>query len=238
MRSKIHTFQTWIHDHPFVVDVLFGVILVICVRLLFSKDECLTLMSHASWQIVFLCVIILFRTPITRVLEELPSFLRRSYYRQGNDIRSPLFDAIPIGGDNEGESDGEVENGDKLKLPEKDTDSSAVERWVLEMLRNEYGVEIRENMSIGVSHYYFDGVMEFGGRIYGIEIQGLADFAPWEVIFTNVQKAFDGFTDEQKRRFTLLVCVGGKIASESKRILRSMGNHQKYTVIFKFYEKS
>lgn len=160
--NKIRALALWLRNNPFIVDVSFGVLLIIIMRYLLPKETCLAFVRHNPWQLVTLCVIVLFRTPIIRILNELPGFIQRSYYRQGADIRTPLPDAIPIEGT---VLDSSLEDGDKLKTSEANKAASILEHRMFEMLREEYGTEIHERMSIGTSHYYFDGVMEYGGRL-------------------------------------------------------------------------
>lgn len=231
MRTKIRAAMLWLHDNPFIVDAFVGVMLLIVMRFLLPKEVCIALIRHDSWKLVVLTLIVLFRTPLVRILDELPGFLRRSYYRHGTDIRAPLPDAISVKGD-ELEA---MEDGDRFVTLETSNATSVLEHNVFKALREEYGVEIHERMSIGSSHYYFDGVMEYGGRLYGIEIKGDVNHVQWERLFGNVQKAYDGFTDDQKRRFTLLVCIGGDVTAQDKAFLRDMFEKQKYTIISKFY---
>ena len=234
MRHRIRLLVLWLHSNPFIVDVIVGIELAIFVRIFFTKGLCLAWFQNNPWQVVVVGVIVLFRTPLIRILEEFPGLLRRSYVRYGSDVRDPLPDAVSVKGFFPNDA---LEDGDKFKSFASGEGTSFQEHRAFQMLREEYGVEIRERMSIGLSHYYFDGVMEYRGMLYGIEVKGVVSNTRFELLFRNVQKAYDGFTEDQKRRFVLLVCMVGGASSQDKAPLRDLVDQQKYPVILKFYPR-
>ena len=234
MRHRIRLIVLWLDCNPFIVDAIVGIELAILVRVFFTKELCLAWFQNNPWQVVVIGVIVLFRTPLIRILGEFPGLLRRSYVRYGSDVRNPLPDAVSVKGIF---PDDALEDGDKFKPSASAEGTNSQEHIAFEMLREEYGVDIRECMSIGLSHYYFDGVMEYRGMLYGIEVKGAAAHIRWEMLFRNVQKAYAGFTENQKRRFVLLICLVGGASPDDIASLRDMIEQQKYPVILKFYPR-
>lgn len=202
-----------------------------------------TLIKYATWPILVAVVVRCYRSPLRKLLDELPKFMGRSYYRHGGeDIRPAQKETKSIGWDDESKEclhgSENVENGDKLHGPATaSTHSGFCEHQILERVKSEYGVPIFERHSIGVSNYYFDAVMKHDGWLYGVEVKGDLLHLNLERLFENVQKAYDGFTPDVKDRFVFMICLwnGSDGAADQCAALRDIVRRQRYPTVIKYY---
>lgn len=205
-------------------------------------DIAKALIEHAAWPLLIGIVVLVYHSALSRILDELSGLINRSYYRFGSEDHIPAQkDAKSIGGDEKEDCDRVgtemFENGDvTCKSKPNQEHSSYSEHQFLERLKTEYGVPVFERQTIGVSNYYFDAVMEYKGRLYGIEIRGVPGHSNWERIFDNVQRAYDGFIPEHKKRFVFMLCVGcGNDKEEDGGVLRNMVRRHDFTTVIKYY---
>ena len=197
--------------------------------------------KHVTWPMLIGIVVWHYRSHLHRILNELPEFIRRSYYRHGGEYFRPAQKgAISIGDDKKAEEGVRktvnIENGDKLcKTISAPMHDSWCEHQILEWLKSEYGVPIFERQSIGVSNYYFDAVMEHNERLYGIEIQGFTNHSNWDRVFDNVQKAYDGFIPEHKKRFVFMMCIARGRTDDEILALRDKAKRYDFPTVIKYY---
>lgn len=194
------------------------------------------ILEHGLWPIVTITCIIMFRHELSRILNELSGFVGRSKY----DNSANAFMTAQVGMQN---LRGEYELGDAEmhdegakfhKIGKNSKPSSFCEHQILVKLQKEYGVPILERRSIGVSNYYFDAVMEYLGRLYGIEICSGLGLRKWEIVFDNVQKAYDGFIPEHKNRFVFMICIANLTDDEHSR-LRNIAKKHDFPTVIKIY---
>ena len=185
-------------------------VIIVALRFLLPVGIVKVLVKYSSWPILVGICIVMLREHLARILAQIPEFINRSYYRIGAEFTPAGDNAKNIGGKSGGCEKGTSAQQDidlKVATMAKDGRLSLCEpRWV-ERLQKEYGVQILVNRSIGVSNYYFDAVMEYRGHLYGIDICGALGHCNLELIFNNVQMAYDGFIPEHKKRFIFMICV-------------------------------
>ena len=184
--------------------------IIVALRFLLPVGIVKVLIKYSSWPMLVGICIVMLRDHLSRILAQMPEFINRSYYRMGGEFTPAGDNAKNIGGKDGGCEKGTSAQQDidpKIAPMAKDGSLSLCEpRWV-ERLEREYGVQILVNRSIGVSNYYFDAVMEYRGYLYGIDICGDLGHCNLELIFNNVQMAYDGFVPEHKKHFIFMICV-------------------------------
>lgn len=222
----------------FVLVCLVILVFLSVLSYLFPSDIGKAVIEHASWPIFTGICIAIFRDSVIKVLTELPGLVSRSSLGNGSVVFLPQQEGMKrIGGEDDASSDEfkNCEDGDTLSGSQiKSTAASFCEHQWIERLQKEYGVPVFERRSIGVSTYYFDAVMEFNKCLYGIEICNVTGHRNWERVFDNVQKAYDGFIPELKKRFVFMVCVVSAKADECAA-LRDITNKHDFTTVIKHY---
>ena len=198
--------------------------------------------KHLAWPGLIALIVLVYYRQLARILDALPEFIRRSYYRLGEgDIVPKQVGAQNVDGEKDGKACDVADNSKNGKLEcdntmSKNGGASFCEHQILERLKREYVVPVFEHRSIGVSNYYFDAVMEYQGRLYGVEIRGVRGNVNWTHIFENVQKVYDGFLPEYKKRFVFMVCVGGMNGSaEDGSALRTLAKRYSFPTVIKYY---
>ena len=222
----------------FVLVCLVILVFLSVLSYLFPSDIGKAVIEHASWPIFTGICIAIFRDSVIKVLTELPGLVSRSSLGNGSVVFLPQQEGMKRIGDEDDDSSDEFkncENGDTLSGPQiiPNAASFCEHQWI-ERLQKEYGVPVFERRSIGVSTYYFDAVMEYGKCLYGIEICNVTGHRNWERVFDDVQKAYDGFVPELKRRFVFMVCVVSAKADECAA-LRDITNKHDFTTVIKHY---
>ena len=217
-----------------IVAALVDIIAVI--RFLLPIGIVKVMIEYTSWPMLIVIGIVMFREHLSKILAQVPKFIDRSYYRHGGEEFPPAsHDARNIGGKNGGceESTKTADNDLKVAPMAKDGSLSLCEpRWI-ERLQKEYGVQVFVNRSIGVSNYYFDAVMEYQGLLYGIDICGVLGHCNLELIFNNVQMAYDGFIPEYKKRFIFMICVTSGSGNECSA-LRDIVKRYDFPTVVKY----
>jgi len=210
-------------------------VIIVALRFLLPVGIVKVLIKYSSWPTLIGISIVMLRDHLSRILAQIPEFINRSYYRMGGEFTPAGDNAKNIGGKNGGcEKSSIVQDGDLKVAPmAKDGSLSLCEpRWV-ERLQKEYGVQILVNRSIGVSNYYFDAVMEYRGHLYGIDICGDLGHCNLELIFNNVQMAYDGFVPEHKKRFIFMICVTSGNDDECSS-LRDIAKRYDFPTVIKY----
>ena len=234
MWKRIKQFLCDLKTPVIIVAALADIIAVM--RFLLPISIVKVLIKYASWPMLIVIGIVMFRKQVSKILDQMPKFIDRSYYRHGGEEFPPAsHDARNIGGKNGGCEEGTKTSDDNLKVAQmaKDGSLSLCEpRWI-ERLQKEYGVQVFVNRSIGVSNYYFDAVMEYQGRLYGIDICGALGHCNLELIFNNVQMAYDGFIPEYKKRFVFMICVTSGSGNECSA-LRDIAKRYDFPTVVKY----
>ena len=222
----------------FAIVCLMILAFVAVLSYLFPADIGKAVIEHASWPIFTGICIVVFRDDVMKVLTELPGLVRRSCLGNGSVAFLPKQDGMKrIGGDEEvgGQVLMNYENGDiQTGQQVRPAAASFCEQQWIERLQKEYGVPVLERRTIGVSTYYFDAVMEYGKCLYGIEICNAIGHRNWQRVFDNVQKAYDGFIPELKKRFIFMVCVVSAEDDECAA-LRAITKKHDFTTVIKHY---
>ena len=205
--------KRFLHDLAIPAIIVAAVVdIIVVLKFLLSDKTIQVLIEYASWPVLLGVFILLFREYLSHMLVELPEFIRRSYYRHGGEVFREAQEGAKRVGDMSDDcvnKETRHSGADDLKtvtLPKDGSFSLCEPRWV-ERLQKEYGVPVLVNRSIGVSNYYFDAVMEYQGHLYGIDICGSLCHCNLGLIFSNVQKAYDGFTPEYRKRFIFMICI-------------------------------
>lgn len=233
VKQFLHNLKT-----PAII-VAAGVDIIVVLKFLLSDKTVQVLVEHASWPALIGVFILLFREHLSHILVELPEFIRRSYYRHGGEVfREAQEGAKRVGDISDDCVNKETRhNGaeDLKGVPlSKDGSFSLCEPQWLERLQKEYGVPVLVNRSIGVSNYYFDAVMEYQRHLYGIDICGTLSHCNLGLIFSNVQKAYDGFIPEYRMRFVFMICVmSGN--DEDYSALRDIAKKYDFPTVIKSY---
>jgi hypothetical protein len=200
-----------------------------------------TIVKATAWPIGSFVTIFLFRNPILRILYEIPWFIRKSWYRAGGvAVTQP-----GIGDRNIGSDDEDYNSQQSSQTPEgnntvkKETlNMLQMERKIMMTLQKEYGVPVRRDMGIENSKLYFDGVMDVGNRIYGIEIKATTDKQIWQRIFDRMTRIYSGFSVECKRRFVFMVCTVGDLPQEKLVQLERMAGANPFQTIVRHFPLS
>ena len=211
-------------------------VIIVALRFLLPVGIVKVLVKYSSWPILVGICIVMLREHLSRILAQIPGFINRSCYRIGAEFPPVSDSAKRIGGKNDGCEKGMSAQQDidsNFAPMAKDGSLSLCEpRWV-ERLQKEYGVQILVNRSIGVSNYYFDAVMEYRGHLYGIDICGDLGHCNLELIFNNVQMAYDGFIPEYKKRFIFMICVTSGSDDECSA-LRDIAKRYDFPTVIKY----
>lgn len=213
-------------------------VLFVGFRFLFPPDIAKTLIEYAAWPLLIGVLVLLYHTDFGQFMKEVVEFIKRSYYRHGEEDHLPAQkNAKRIGGEVQLEESPNAKTAgteiSRERTP-KHSYASFCEHQLLERIQMEYGVPIYEHQSIGVSTYYFDAVMEYRGMLYGIEVRMNSEHCNWDRIFADVQKAYDGFMSGHKKRFVFMICLGSGNENDVKP-LRSIAKKYDFQTVIKYY---
>lgn len=225
------------------------------------------IVGHVAWPFSFLAFAFLFRNPLLMLLHETQGLIWRSYYRLGEHQQEIISNPNPndrnIGeeemtdekteealktpvANNHANSapnmlaDGNAKKPDvnNKKAEARVNDGILIERKVLGLLRTAYGVTVLQSKGIERSRYYFDGVMEYRGTLYGIEVKHTADVARWRSVLRKVGDVYETFTVSTQARFAFLVCIVASTneINNNRSAISRLANEQPFPVELKFYK--
>ena len=217
----------------FSLFLLVGALCVVCVMLgmvpLFKGADWVGIIRYIAWPVCIFALLLLFRNPLLQILYEVPGFIRRSWYGNGSPITDPGRNDQNIGHDSEGTGDYAMSNVKRLKL---------LEGKVLAQIGREYGAKIAYDKGIEGSRYFFDGVMELGRSIVGIEVKVADGHNVWRKIFERMKSIYSGFSADIKERFIFMVCSCGEWKDEEKKKLEQLTSTMPFRTIVKFFSEN
>jgi len=168
-----------------------------------------------AWPSALVLLVSLFRNPLLRILNELPTFVRRSYYRHGKDLGQGTL--IP--------DDGSVALSKQEDDPDGDKASSVfrfpsdAEEKVGKTLSYKYGGQYYLNRCIGNRRYIFDVVVETPNRLLGVELKASRNLSVWSDIFHRVQLIYEDCSERIKSSFVFVPVVAvDEIKAEVERM--------------------
>lgn len=175
-----------------------------------TADDVSNIVSAVAWPFLSLLVVLLFRNPLQRILNEMPTFVRRSFYRHGTSLQAldPDEESKKL---SEGkESDDKKANDSSMPLPSKKArrEELSVENKVGRELAERYGGRYFLDKCIGSRRYVFDVVIETPTKLYGVEIKRSSNAtSDWRLVFERVKRIYEDWPDTVRRRFTFIPAV-------------------------------
>lgn len=215
-----------------LVGVLCGVCVILGRVSLFKGADWVGIIRYIVWPFCIFALLLLFRNPLLQILYEVPGFIRRSWYGNGSSITNPDKNDQNIGHNSEGTED----NANALES--KMQRLKLLEGKVLAQIGREYGVEIAYNKGIEGSRYFFDGVMELGRSIVGIEVKCIARPSMWQVIFERMTSIYSGFSADIKERFIFMICICGKRKDDEKKRIEQIASEKPFRTIVRFFPEN
>ena len=193
------------------------------------------IVKAVAWPLCCSILIFIFRNAISRTLYEIPGFVRRSWFRNGDMMTDPSSNDSNVG-DSDDEHLSQQATGDKPRMDPR-FDAVKAERHALMQLQREYGITVHRDKSIENSRFFFDGVMENEQNIFGIEVKINANLKTWREVFNRVGVMYSGFSNECKKKFIFIACVCGEDNSETREGLLEIRTEVPFRSIVKFFTK-
>lgn len=203
-------------------------------RIPITADDVAKIVRAVAWPSLSLLVVLLFRNPLQRILNEIPTFVRRSFYRNG----TPLQALDPVAGSKklseDKESDDKKANDSSMPLPSKRTgrEELLVANKVGRELVKEYGGRYFLDKCIGSRRYVFDVVIETPTKLYGVEIKLSPNADAWNRVLDRIEQLYEDWPDTVRERFTFIPIVCD--ASVKKEVVRKAKEYEFKTVVKKF----
>ena len=179
-----------------------------------TAHEVSEIVSAIAWPVSLILLVLLFRNPLLRILNEVPTFVKRSYYRRDDGgqkaVMNPSFASRSIG-----------DCGARTGVGHN-RGSGELEKKVAEALIQKYGGEYTFEMCVGERRWMFDIVIESGNHIYGVEIKKNAKLEDWKCVFDRVGLMYKNYDDGLKCRFVFVAVIADKESSASSKIEREV----------------
>lgn len=179
-----------------------------------TAHEVSEIVSAIAWPVSLILLILLFRNPLLRILNEVPTFVKRSYYRRNDggqkEVLNPSSASRSIG-----------DCGARME-DENNRGRGELEKKVAETLIQKYGGEYTFEMCVGERHWMFDIVIESGSHIYGVEIKMNAKHEDWKCVFDRVGWMYKNYNDGLKRRFVFVAVIADKEGSAASKVEREV----------------
>ena len=192
-----------------------------------TAHEVSEVVSAIAWPVSLVLFVLLFRNPLLRILNEIPSFIKRSYYRLGEEhALDPDDDSKKLGGDDKADEVNGVSKKDCCH-------AERVENAVGRMLVNKYGGRYLLEKCIGNRRYIFDVVIETSNRLFGVEIKKSTDTEVWGCILDRVQNMYVDFPTSLKQRFVFVPVVPTEAI---KREVEQMAGRFEYKTIVELFD--
>ena len=194
-----------------------------------TADDVANIVSAVAWPSLLLLVVLLFRNPLLRILDEIPTFIRRSFYRHGgpSQVLEPDDESKKLSDDNE------LKDSSRPQLSTGVWNERRLADEVGRELVKEYGGRYFLDKCIGSRRYIFDVVVETPTMLYGVEIKrSPRATSDWRRVFDRVKQIYEDWPDAVRRRFTFIPIVCD--ASVKKEVVRKAKEYEFKTVVKKF----
>lgn len=194
-------------------------------RNLFTASDWVHLIDVIAWPAIVLLVLFLYRNPLLRILNELPSFVQRS--RCDNSCRSgntsdgqgkPSLEEI-----SHSEAEGNPHDLRNEESPSHKrcnrVHSSSVQKDIIADIRSEiWPVAIREQRSIGNANVRFDAAYEKEGYTYAVEIKTNVTTSGLSMMLNSLDCIFSDLSATVKEKFVFVLCIVTSANAECNKI--------------------
>lgn len=191
-----------------------------------TADDVAKIVRAVAWPSLSLLVVLLFRNPLLRILNEMPTFVRRSFYRNGTPLQAldPGEKSKKLSDDKE--SDDKKANDSSMPLPSKRAgrEELSVENKVGRELAERYGGRYFLDKCIGSRRYIFDVVIETPTKLYGVEIKRSSNADAWDSVLDRIEQLYEDWPDTVRERFTFIPIV--RDASVKKEVVRKAKEYE------------
>ena len=158
------------------------------------------IIENAPWSATVVFIVLVFRTPLMRILYEVPWFIRKSSY--GGE-RKDLMKAAT-------EQEVQQKQTENEEFGVDCADGEFIEKNdVLQNLQTQYAKPIMRDIRLADTSYVFDGVMDFEDSIIGVEIIQCATIEELDHRAWAIARAFNEFPKKLKATFSLLFYFSG-----------------------------
>ena len=158
------------------------------------------IIENAPWPATVIFIVLVFRTPLMRILYELPWFVRKSSY--GGERKDLMKVAT------EQEVQQKQEENEKFEVDCADGEFIE-ENEVLANLQKQYARPILRDIRLADTSYVFDGIMDFEDSIIGVEIIQCATIEELDHRAWAIARAYNEFPKKLKATFSLLFYFSG-----------------------------
>ena len=207
-----------------------------------NGQEVEAIIGHVAWPFALFMTAFLFRNPLLMLLHEAQGLIWRSYYRHGEEDVPPIADykndvgnevaspATPL------EDGGNESPGNPLRLIDNGN-GEEMEIKVLGWFRKTYDAPVLVSKGLGDSRYIFDGIMQSGNRLYGIEVKRTSAISNWKRVMANIYKVYTGLSAEWQGRFVFVAAVVGEKTDlqKNRRQLERFALEQPFKAEFAFF---
>ena len=185
-----------------------------------TADDVANIVSEVAWPSLSLLVVLLFRTPLQRILNEIPTFVRRSFYRNGTPLQA-------LDPDEESKKLSEDKESKDSPTPQSSTgagNEGRLEDEVGRRLVGRYGGRYFLDKCIGSRRYIFDVVIETPTKLYGVEIKLSPNADAWDSVLDRIEQLYEDWPDTVRERFTFIPIV--RDASVKKEVVRKAKEYE------------
>ena len=189
--------------------------------------------SSCAWQLLIVAFFCLLdrKDKLDSFIDAILGFIKKSHW--GND-------AVQSGVPNT-ELDGIYNNKNTKLANVKDISVNEMQKgrkfesFVFAKLQDEFRQVIRRDVRIFGSNITFDGVIEEGRQLVGVEIKYIADIGIIKRILSRVDHFYKTLSDEDKKRFSVLVCMP-YLQDECKNRLEELKLDFVVPIAYRFFE--
>ena len=158
------------------------------------------IIENAPWPATVIFIVLVFRTPLMRILYEVPWFIRKSSY--GGERKDLMKTATEL--------EVQQKQTENKKFGVDCADGEFIEKdEVLQNLQTRYAKPIMRDIRLANTSYVFDGVMDLEGSIIGVEILQCATIEEFDHRAWAIARAYNEFPKKLKAKFSLLFYFTG-----------------------------